>query len=84
VSNVRGDPNREERDNTEMATDLKKPVSYVLRGCNVGPNITPDLEVTIRPRGVITIRELRRKQLVDLDLGLLYCRQLLQDARTRR
>ena len=50
----------------------------------MGPNITPDLEVTIRPRGVVTIRELRRKQLVDLDLGLLYCRQLLQDARSRR
>ena len=67
-----------------MANDLKKPVTYVLRGCNVGPNITPDLEVTIRPRGVITIRELRRRQLVDLDLGTLYCRQLLQEARTRR
>ena len=67
-----------------MANDLKKPVTYVLRGCNVGPNITPDLEVTIRPRGVITIRELRRKQLVDLALGTLYCRQLLQEARTRR
>ncbi|MCX5732979.1 MAG: hypothetical protein NTW68_01455 [candidate division NC10 bacterium] len=66
-----------------MASDLKKPVTYVLRGCNVGPNITPDLEVTIRPRGVITIRELRRKQLVDLDLGTLYCRQLLQEARNR-
>jgi hypothetical protein len=50
----------------------------------VGPNITPDLEVTIRPRGVITIRELRRKQFVDLDLGTLYCRQLLQEARNRR
>ena len=34
-----------------MATDLKKPVAYMLRGCNVGPNITPDLEVTIRQRG---------------------------------
>ena len=67
-----------------MAIDLKKPVTYVLRGCNVGPNITPDLEVTIRPRGVVTIRELRRKQLVDLDLGTLYCRQLLQEARARR
>lgn len=66
-----------------MAIDLKKPVTYVLRGCNVGPNITPDLEVTIRPRGVITIRELRRKHVVDLDLGTLYCRQLLQEARTR-
>ena len=66
-----------------MATALKKPVTYVLRGCNVGPNITPDLEVTIRPRGVITIRELRRKHVVDLDLGTLYCRQLLQEARTR-
>jgi hypothetical protein len=67
-----------------LATDLKKPVTYVLRGCNVGPNITSDLEVTLRPRGVVTIRELRRKQLVDLDLGVLYCRQLLQDARARR
>lgn len=67
-----------------MASDLKKPVTYVLRGCNVGPNVTPDLEVTIRPRGVVTIRELRRKQLVDLDLGILYSRQLLQEARSRR
>jgi CBS domain-containing protein len=50
----------------------------------VGPNITPDLDVSIRPRGVITIRELRRRQLVDLDLGTLYCRQLLQEARNRR
>jgi hypothetical protein len=67
-----------------LATDLKKPMTFVLRECNVGPNISPDLEVTVRPRGVVTIRELRRKQVVDLDLGLLYCRQLIQDARGRR
>jgi hypothetical protein len=64
-----------------MATGLKKPVTYVLWRCNVGPYITPYPEVTLRLRGVITIRKVRPRQLVDLDLGTLDCRQLLQKDR---
>ena len=63
--------------------DLKKPVTLVIRGCRVSHNISPDLEVTLRPGGVLSVRELRRKGIVDLHLGALYCGALLQEARAK-
>ncbi len=63
--------------------DLKKPLTVVIRGCRVTHKVSPDLEITLRPGGVLSVRELRRKDIVDLDLGALYCGALLQDARAK-
>ncbi len=63
--------------------DLKKPVTLIVRGCRVTHNVSPDLEITLRPGGVLSVRELRRKDIVDLDLGALYCGALLQEARAK-
>jgi hypothetical protein len=63
--------------------DLKKPVTFVVRGCRVTHKVSPDLELTLRPGGLLSVRELRRKDVVDLDLGALYCGALLQEARSK-
>lgn len=64
-----------------MATDLTAPLTRVIRGCRVTHNINPDLVLTVRPGGVLQIRELgRRAGVIDLDLGTLYSQALWKEA----
>jgi hypothetical protein len=42
--------------------------------------MNPSLQVTLRPRGILTIRELRRKEEHHFDLGQLLTSGLIGDA----
>jgi hypothetical protein len=60
--------------------DLTKPLTRIVRGCNVGYRMNSNPRVTLRPRGIVTIRELRRKQEHHFDLGQLLTSRLIGDA----
>jgi len=60
--------------------DLTKALTRIVRGCNVGHRMNPNLQVTLRPRGILTIRELRRKEEHHFDLGQLLTSRLIGDA----
>ena len=60
--------------------DLTKPLSRIIRGCHVGHRMNPSLRVTLRPRGILTIRELRRREEHVFDLGQLLTSRLIADA----
>lgn len=60
--------------------DLARPFTRIVRGCNVGHRMNPNLRVTLRPRGILTIRELRRKEEHHFDLGELLTSRLIGDA----
>lgn len=61
-------------------TDLKRSLSRIVRGCNVGHRMNSNLQVTLRPRGILTIRELRRKEEHQFDLGQLLTSRLIGDS----
>ena len=60
--------------------DLLKPLSRIIRACNVGHRMNPSLQVTLRPLGILTIRELRRREEHHFDLGQLLTSRLIADA----
>jgi len=60
--------------------NLTKALSRTVRGCNVGHRMNPSLQVTLRPLGILTIRELRRREEHHFDLGQLLTSRLIADA----
>jgi hypothetical protein len=66
-------------------TDLKKPITRVVRGAGIGVHgVSDDLVVTLSPSGFVSIREPRRKVSYSAALSDILTRAILADVDSRK
>lgn len=64
-------------------TALKKPLSRAVDRPNMPHGYKDRLILTIHPGGILEVRESRRRESVTLDVGILYVKALLEQARAK-